>query len=128
MDQFGALAIAAVGLAQTSGIAHFIMYATANGSLARNSAIGLRTRATTSSDAAWDASHAAAAPWLRACAYSGYAAGALTVAGTVAAAVAGVPRPGALLIVPGVGFAAVLALIVTAGVVADRAGRDADPG
>ncbi|ORC15756.1 hypothetical protein A7979_06065 [Rothia nasimurium] len=55
------------------------------GTLSRNGLIGIRTKATMQSDAAWYAAHQAMAPTLRACAW-GYMAGAVIVLGLALAA------------------------------------------
>lgn len=61
------------------GIALVVLGVTARaGKLTRQSAIGLRTKATMASDEAWNAAHAASAPWV-------IAAGAVLVAGGVLA-------------------------------------------
>ncbi|WP_225943658.1 SdpI family protein [Nocardiopsis terrae] len=95
-----------------------------SGNLGKNSAVGLRTRITKSSDAAWESGHRAAAPWLLACAYTGYSSSVLTVVFAVVAAVGGFSGVGAM-IIPAIGFVAVIIILVVATAIAHRAGKDA---
>lgn len=60
MGIFGAMGLVVVG-----GAMLLIAGMGAKGSLARNGAVGIRTRATQVSDAAWQAGHESAAPVLR---------------------------------------------------------------
>lgn len=69
--------------------------------LERNSAIGLRTRATQASDEAWRAGHEAALPAMRQALQVGYVGAGLGVLGLVVLLVADLPLPLGL-IVPGV--------------------------
>ncbi|PSK98963.1 SdpI/YhfL family protein [Murinocardiopsis flavida] len=124
MEALAPLFSAAVGIASVSGVAHHVQHATTQGGLGRNSAVGLRTSITKSSDAAWAAGHQAAAPWLLACAYTGYLSGALTIASAVLAATGVFSAPG-VLIVPAAGFAAVVVLLVVATAIAHSNGADA---
>ncbi|RKN04612.1 SdpI family protein [Streptomyces radicis] len=124
MEEAGALLSAAIGLAMLSALTHFIRNAAAEGTLERNGAIGLRTRVTRSSDAAWRAGHRAAGPWLLACAVTGYAMAAGTAAGAVAAMSGGSVHP-AFWTCPATGFVAVVALLIAATAVADRHGGGA---
>lgn len=88
------------------------------GTLERNGLVGIRTRATMASDAAWDAGHRAAAPALGAAAW---ACGVSGLAGTVLAIVgswlAGVAVVG--------GYLVLTATMVVATVRAGRAARAA---
>lgn len=91
------------------------------GSLARNGLVGFRTRATTSSDPAWEAGNAAALPVLR----PAVVAALVAVAAAVVVALVAPPsaREGVGLAAVGAGYAAVLGLVVIGGVRADRAAR-----
>lgn len=60
-----------VGLLLMSGLGFFMDRAIRSGSLERNTAIGIRTRATLSSDEAWEAGHREARPYLQATALVG---------------------------------------------------------
>ncbi|MFD0773238.1 SdpI family protein [Streptomonospora algeriensis] len=124
MEALAVLLSAAVSIALVSGAAHYIKHATANGSLSRNFWIGLRTGTTMSSDAAWEAAHKAAAPWLTACAYTGYAASAAMIALAVYAATEEISVIGALMI-SAVGFAGVTIMTAIAAVIAHRGAKDA---
>ncbi|WP_344101775.1 SdpI family protein [Nocardiopsis rhodophaea] len=124
MEEFGALLCSALGLVAIAGLAHYIRNAAARGSLDRNSAIGLRTRITKSSDAAWVEGHRAAAPWLMSCAFTGYFIGLLTVGAAIIAVPTGFVGP-ALLALPAAGFAAAVVILVAATAIANRRGRGA---
>jgi hypothetical protein len=124
MGERVALFVAAVGILTLSGFSHFIRKSIANGTLYRNSAIGLRTRATTSSDVAWAAGHKAAGPWLSACAFTGYLMGAATAAGALVTIAADSVHPSVWLL-PATGFVGVVALLVRATVIADKHGKNA---
>ena len=117
MDPVGGLSLG-VGLVFLSLIIHFVRNEAVSGRLDRNSAIGIRTKATRSSDAAWLAGHRAAGPWLLVTAITGYVAGltAIVIAVTLMA------TEGdnlAVMIVPLAGFVAVIALLITAASKAD---------
>ncbi|WP_152471742.1 SdpI family protein [Nocardiopsis gilva] len=124
MEESGALIFAAFGLAAVAGLAHYIRHATANGSLGRNSAIGLRTRITKSSDAAWMEGHREAAPWLTVCAVTGYVISVLTTGVAVVALSMG-SVGSAVVILPASGFMAVIVILVIAAIVAGKGGKDA---
>lgn len=68
-----------VALITLSALIHGIRQLTSGGRVDRNSAVGIRTRATQASDSAWAAGHLAAGPWLLATALTGYAAGLLAI-------------------------------------------------
>ncbi|WP_160168054.1 SdpI family protein [Nocardiopsis ganjiahuensis] len=95
-----------------------------SGNLGKNSAVGLRTRITKSSDTAWESGHRAAAPWLLACAYTGYSSSALTIV-FAALTIAGVFSGVGAMIVPALGFTAVITILAIATVIAHRTGKDA---
>ncbi|MGW9403050.1 SdpI family protein [Arthrobacter sp. NPDC055585] len=89
------------------------------GQLSRNQAIGIRTRATMTSDEAWTRGHEAALPWMRTAALGALAAG-LACAG-VGIAVTGEPDNVLTGVLTLGGYALVTGLIITAGVAANRA-------
>lgn len=94
----------------------------AAGTLERNSGMGLRTKATKTSDAAWTTGHLAAAPALLTSAVTGGVAG--LVGGTWAATLlASSSSSPAALIVAGCGYVAFLGLLSFATAKADRAAR-----
>lgn len=62
---------AGVALGLIGGVIWAVTAAAANGRLARNGSVGIRTRATRSSDAAWRAGHQAALPASRALGFAG---------------------------------------------------------
>lgn len=124
MGERGALFFAALGLLALSGLSHFIRSSIASGTLDRNSAIGLRTKATKSSDVAWVAGHKAAGPWLSACAGLGYLMGAATAVGALATIAADSVHP-SMWFLPAAGFTGVVVLLVLATAVADRHGKNA---
>lgn len=124
MGEPGALFVAAFGLLALAGLSHFIKNSVANGTLDRNSEIGLRTKATTSSDAAWTAGHKAAGPWLSACAYTGYLMGTATAAGALAAIATNSVHP-LVWLLPATGFVGTVVLLVLATAIASKAGKNA---
>lgn len=124
MEELGALFIASTGIASVSGLAHYIEHASANGSLDRNSAVGLRTRVTKSSDSAWEAGHKAAGPWLLACAYTGYISIALAIVSAVFMAAGESLGPG-VMILPAFGFIAISFILSVATLIAHRSGKKA---
>jgi hypothetical protein len=85
----GALVLGICG-AGSGALVHAVTRAAARGSLARNGLAGIRTRRTTSSDAAWLAGHAAALPWTRRTAWATAALGLVTVLTAVLSPAAGV--------------------------------------
>ncbi|WP_017594423.1 SdpI family protein [Nocardiopsis potens] len=112
------------GTLALSGLAHYIKRAAASGALDRNSAIGLRTQVTKSSDTAWREGHRAAGPWLLACAWTGYFSSAAAIPFALAMGSEEGSAPAAMA-VPATGFTAVVAVLAAATVVAHRRGRDA---
>ncbi|AZM92130.1 MULTISPECIES: SdpI family protein [Streptomyces] len=115
----------AAGLVAMGAVVHYTRNQVASGATGRNSALGIRTRATMASDGAWRAGHAAAAPMLTVAFLTAYAAAAVSLALAVAAASTGSGSPAAL-VVPAAGTVAFLALLVTAAVKANAAARAAD--
>ena len=82
-DSVGGL-MTGIQLLIVSAVIHLVGSHAAAGQLERNSFIGVRTKATKASDAAWHAGHRAAYPWLRATAVTGYVlGGAATASGAV---------------------------------------------
>lgn len=102
---------------------HLTYRAVTQESFVRNRAIGIRTRSTLASDAAWREGHRAAAPLLHATALVSYASAmvcataALVIGNSVSEALAGV--------VPLIGFGSVTALLVHMTRVANRAAQSA---
>lgn len=112
----------AIGLLSLAAVTHTVRNQTLAGTLGRNHAIGIRTKATMASDAAWWAGHRAAAPWMLAAARTGYTTAAVTTALIAAQLALGETYPLAL-VVPGGGFTAVLAAALLATRKANRAAR-----
>jgi len=112
--------IAALGLLVLGGLLQASRSAVPSGRLERNSAVGIRTRATLSSDAAWLAGHRAAAGLPLAAALTGHAAGVLTL-GT--ALLAGEGGAALATVLAAAGYLGVVGLVVAAAVAADREAR-----
>jgi hypothetical protein len=117
--------ISSIGLLVMAVVLHALEHQVATGTLERNGLVGIRTRATMTSDEAWRAGHSAANPRVRAAAYAGYGFAAVAiVSGIVLLAldadgwVLAVPLVTAL-----VGYAASLALLLLAAQAANRAAR-----
>ncbi|WPW33234.1 SdpI family protein [Streptomyces atratus] len=111
-----------VGLITLGVMIHYVKNQVANGSIQRNSAIGIRTKATMSSDSAWQAGHASAAPMLTVTFLTAYAVGAISLAIILALTLSGDKNP-AVIIVPLAGIVVVLALLTTAALKANSAAR-----
>ncbi|HLR97738.1 MAG TPA: SdpI family protein [Jiangellaceae bacterium] len=123
------VAIAATMLAFSTVIiavpAHLTRAMSRAGTLRRNRAFGIKTRATLHSDHAWAHGHAAAEPWLLAAALWGY----ITTAGSAVLLVLGAYArlsavPAQILAISG--FLGTTALIIAGGVVGNSAARDAE--
>lgn len=126
MDPTAGLGFAA-GLVTLGGVVHHLRNQVASGAIRRNSAVGIRTKATMASDDAWRAGHAAAAPMLTAAFLTAYAAALTSLALALALALTDSGSPAAV-IVPAAGTVAFLALLVAAAVKANSAARAAgDP-
>jgi uncharacterized membrane protein len=117
-DEAGALSLAG-GLAIVGVLGLVLARAGAAGTLPRNAAVGIRTRRTRRSDAAWKAGHRAAAGPLRFAGVVGLAAAVLTpvAVSTVSGSAAWWLVLGALVVV--------VALLVRATRAADRAAEEA---
>lgn len=121
MDPLGGL-VAGIGLLLLSGVIHAVRRAVAGGAVPPNSAIGIRTRATQTSESAWRAGHQAADPWLLAMAMCGYGAALLSLA--LALVLRLMSRDSPLpLIVAVLGFVVVITALVIAAAKADAAAR-----
>ncbi|MEU6128020.1 SdpI family protein [Saccharopolyspora sp. NPDC047091] len=127
MSDTVALILYAATLAFTGWAMHLVQRLSARGTLRRNNFVGIRTRATQASDAAWAAGHRAAEPRMLQAARTGYAAGVLTAAATAAQVLGVVPLPVALA-VPTLGLVLLLVFALHGAVVANRAARAADGG
>ncbi|MFD6949635.1 MULTISPECIES: SdpI family protein [unclassified Nocardiopsis] len=122
MEEAIGLVAAVLGLVVAAGAAHYVRSATRDGALERNAFLGLRTRATLSSDRAWREGHLAAGPWLVAAVRGGY----LAAAAAAAAALAAMAADAFLLLAwaaVAVGYAVLLALLVIGTVRADAAAK-----
>ncbi len=96
------------------------------GELDRNSALGIRTRATKASDEAWHDGHRAAGPWLRASMIAGYAFALAACVVAVALLTAG-RQSGAPMVIAFLGYVVVVALLGVATVKANAAARPVTP-
>jgi hypothetical protein len=123
MDPVGGL-LFGVGLIPLGAVLHYLKSLIVGGTLGRNTAMGIRTRATTSSDRAWEAGHAAAVPMLTATYLTAYATAVITLATTLVLTLSGTESP-AVVIIPSCGLLAVLAILCRATVRADSAARAA---
>jgi uncharacterized membrane protein len=123
MDPVGGL-VFAVGLIMLALMVHYLKSQVASGNFGRNSAIGIRTKATMSSDAAWDAGHSAAAPMLTVAYLTAYAAGVITAAMVLALKLSDVDKP-VFIVVPLCGMGLVIALVSAAAGKANSAARAA---
>ncbi|MBH1938823.1 SdpI family protein [Streptomyces sp. AV19] len=113
-----------VGLFTLGAMIHYMKNQVASGNIQRNSVIGIRTKATMSSDSAWEAGHASASPMLTVTYLTAYAVGAITLAIGLSLMLSDARNP-AVLIVPLTGIGAVLALLTAAAVKANSAARAA---
>lgn len=127
MEDVLGLAIYAVSLVITGAAMHVVQRQTTSGQLCRNALVGIKTKATKSSDAAWLAGHRAAGPRMLAAARTGYVAGACTAVLAIVRALHGIDVLIAL-VVPNAGMALLLAFALHGTVLADRAARAADGG
>ncbi|WP_106399050.1 SdpI family protein [Actinocorallia populi] len=123
MDPVGGLA-AGAGLIALGVMIHHVKSQVTSGNVQRNSVMGIRTKATMSSDSAWEAGHAAATPLLTATYLTAYITSAITFALGLALTLGDVENPAAL-IIPLCGIGVVLALLSVATVKANSAARAA---
>ncbi|MFE9252042.1 SdpI family protein [Streptomyces sp. NPDC007088] len=110
------------GLLTLGAVIHYMKSQVASGSIQRNSAIGIRTKATMSSDRAWQAGHTSAAPMLTVTFLTAYATGAVSLALGLAFTLSDTVNA-TVIIVPSAGLAGVLALITAAAIKANAAAR-----
>ncbi|MEU6110780.1 SdpI family protein [Streptomyces albidoflavus] len=111
-----------VGLLAFGAAVHYVRAEIATGTVPRNYGAGIRTRATMSSERAWQAGHAAAGPRLRLSYLTAYGAGALSLLVSLVLALLDAAHP-VVLVVPAAGMAAALGLLVAAARKADGAAR-----
>lgn len=126
MDPAGGIAFGA-GLVVLGLVMALVGSAVGRGTISRNSAVGIRTRATQSSDQAWQAGHRAAAPWLYASAAVGVSVGVVSIALSATLAAQG-RTSAAVLVVPLGGAVVAMAVLVWATLKADGAARSIDQG
>ncbi|MFC7342874.1 SdpI family protein [Saccharopolyspora griseoalba] len=127
MEASGGLFLFAAELLLLAVVLHAVTRSIASGNLGRNAAIGIRTRATRASDAAWRAGHLAASARMMVAARTGYALGGATIGLGLLGAASG-SSPAWFFAVPAVGTAAVIGLLLAAARRADRAARAAVDG
>ncbi|MEU7430773.1 SdpI family protein [Streptomyces sioyaensis] len=113
-----------IGLIALGAVIHYVKNQVASGNIRRNSVIGIRTKATMSSDSAWEAGHASASPMLTVTYLTAYTVGAATLAISLALTLSDADNPAAIA-VPLAGIVAVLALLTAAAVKANSAARAA---
>ncbi|URM91147.1 SdpI family protein [Streptomyces sp. MRC013] len=111
-----------LGLMALGVVIHYVKSKVASGGIQRNSVIGIRTKATMSSDSAWQAGHAAAAPMLTATFLTAYAMGVISSALGLTSTLGDAENPPVMVIAPG-GLVVVLALLVIAAIKANSAAR-----
>lgn len=116
-----------VSLVLCGWLIRFVVTTAAAGGLSQGSAVGIRTHATRSSEAAWAAGHRAAEPWTRRVSWWAVVVGTVLTAGGLAAAsgleqVRG-PVMGVLF---GLGFGGLLLGLVPITRAANRGAREAD--
>ncbi|GAA3982565.1 hypothetical protein GCM10022384_34360 [Streptomyces marokkonensis] len=111
-----------VGLMTLGAVIHYMKSQVASGSIQRNSAIGIRTKATMSSDHAWQAGHASAAPVLTVTFLTAYGTGAISLALGLAFRLSDTANS-TVIIVPSVGLVGILALLTAAAIRANSTAR-----
>lgn len=110
------------GLVTMGAMVHYMKNQITRGNIQRNSAVGIRTKATMSSDRAWAVGHAAASPMLTATYLTAYSVGVIAFAITVGVTLSDSENP-AVIIAPLAGMGVVLALLTAAAVKANSAAR-----
>ncbi|MDT3725966.1 SdpI family protein [Streptomyces sp. DSM 41972] len=121
MDPVAGFAFGA-GLMALGAVIHYMKSRVASGDIERNSAIGIRTKATMSSDRAWQAGHDSAGPMLTVTFLTAYGAGAISWALGLAFTLSDTANA-AVVIVPSVGLVGVLALLTAAAIKANATAR-----
>ncbi|PDP84531.1 hypothetical protein CQJ94_28100 [Glycomyces fuscus] len=124
MEEAVGLLALVFGLAVATAAVHHVRDSTVGGALERNVLLGLRTRATLSSDRAWREGHLAAVPRLTAAVRAGYTAAALAAVSLLAALAADALLPLAW-IAAVAGYAALMGFLVAATARADAVARAA---
>lgn len=122
MDPLGMLGLAS-GVAVLGLACLYLDRSIRSGTLDRNRAIGLRTRATLASDEAWHAGHRAALPIVQSGTVVGLGVGFLSFAIGIGALVAARPLSVGFLLLPGIGFVALVILLLIATERASSAAR-----
>ncbi len=125
MDPIGALVLT-LTLAFSSWLTWWVVHEGGSGSIGPNQLMGIRTRATKASPAAWAVAHEAALPWVR---RTGLVAVGVSAVGTAVLAAGGRPATtvvGTVLALSG--YAVLVVGLVLAATVADRAARGSLPG
>lgn len=122
MRMLGAAVSLLLGVVVFTGIAALLYRATKSGSLAPNSAVGFRTRATLASEQAWHLGHTTALPYLRLCALVGALTCAISLIAAIAAAATGGSYAPAVLIAA-IGWTGQLTLLLVASVKANTAAK-----
>lgn len=121
----GGVGVAAVGLLMVAIVMYVVTKAAAEGTIEVNSAVGIRTKTTTSCQQAWEIAHRAAFPWV-------CAASALCVVAALVALTGLVFQRGSAEIVVGaalvLGYVGLLALMFVATAVGHRAVRRSELG
>lgn len=113
MDTSGYIFLA-IGSFLLTILSYAMAKASLSGSLTRNSALGIRTKQTMGSDAAWDAAHKKAAPYLMASAMVGAVAIIIDVAFILIFELSNSDYNNLLIIVPIVGFVLQIAVLIRA--------------
>lgn len=122
MEAIGGFVSFALGMLFLAGMIHYTRSAAMRGDLERNVGIGIKTKVTRSSDAAWKAGHLAAGPWLMAAAWTGYLGGSVTAVLAFVQALSETVFPLAL-VIPGAALVAMVVLLVLGANRANQAGR-----
>jgi hypothetical protein len=123
----GGVVMGAIGLLLTGPLAHVVTKQASVGHIDVSSAIGIRTRTTTSSREAWQVAHRAALPWVSAAALLSVVTAVLSLTAVLLMGPVGV---GALapLVLLGTGYVGLLLLLSVATTIGGRAVRAAGLG